>query len=140
MTHSPEPWRIVPREPSGAAPIILDANGEIVELEPHNEDWTIANWPRIVACVNACRGIRDELLPDLAILGDAPMASLLEKYLNDARDRSTGNKELMQGTPPNGYEMFGIPAMTNDGGPAFPGNLRDWFAGMAMQGTLANEP
>jgi hypothetical protein len=38
MTHSPEPWRIVPREPSGAAPIILDANGEIVELEPHNED------------------------------------------------------------------------------------------------------
>jgi hypothetical protein len=60
MTHSPEPWRIVPREPSGAAPIILDANGEIVELEPHNEDWTIANWPRIVACVNALRNWTDE--------------------------------------------------------------------------------
>lgn len=42
--------------------------------------------------------------------------------------------------------------MTNDGGPAFPFaaeyghpaacggmSLRDWFAGMAMQGTLANE-
>lgn len=27
----------------------------------------------------------------------------------------------------------------NDGGPAFPGDLRDWFAGQALAGLLTNE-
>jgi hypothetical protein len=53
--HSPEPWRLT--DPGG----ISDANGMFV-ADWRNSDLRQADLARIVACVNACRGIPNDLL------------------------------------------------------------------------------
>jgi hypothetical protein len=73
--HSPEPWKVVNDE-------LQDANGEEVIFltgEWEIEGWTMApqDLRRIIACVNACRGIPTEKLeqqlPFAAHAGPTPV-------------------------------------------------------------------
>lgn len=48
MSHSPEPWRL---DVTLVPPGVIAANGSEVD------DFLSDNWPRIIACVNACWGI-----------------------------------------------------------------------------------
>jgi hypothetical protein len=65
QTHSPEPW-LLSGDPMACrhhVTAITDAMGDYpLTLEPG--DWTLSDSDarRIVACINACRGIPTELL------------------------------------------------------------------------------
>ena len=56
MTHSPEPWEAM--NYGGGVRYIHDAkNEEINKDQYHDGEMGIGNAERIVACVNACKGI-----------------------------------------------------------------------------------
>jgi hypothetical protein len=93
MSHSPEPWRIEDRKDSDYDKYvtILDANNvEVIEGGLSGEDCcACAGHPamlpidaeRIVACVNACRGIPTEELAKYPNGLDAVGLILLREYL-----------------------------------------------------------
>ena len=62
MNHSPEPWSVDPTDQED----IHDGNGKWVVCADRYQpvDMSIENAERIVACVNACKGIPTEDLQD----------------------------------------------------------------------------
>lgn len=68
MSHSPEPWSVGAEEGSsnghiGAYRLVTAADGSLVgHLWPDANSATAENAARILACVNACRGIPTETL------------------------------------------------------------------------------
>lgn len=73
--HSPEPWRL---EDTGLPLFIYDSNTQ--EFPEGNHVAEVPNGlrdsaKRIVACVNACRGIPTEELEKLAIETDMPLVA-----------------------------------------------------------------
>lgn len=71
MTHSPEPWKRTEQVHLGTQDTwnaIRDSNGDLVidayggMYDGYYPDMSDANSARIVACVNACRGIETETL------------------------------------------------------------------------------
>ena len=64
--HTPEPWHIS-EYANGYKGWIEDAQNELVAHAPPPKSLAerYANAERIVACVNACKGINPEAVPDL---------------------------------------------------------------------------
>lgn len=72
--HTPEPWRVEPFHEKGRIFVYAEQNTSVAEVEeqfgfidtypPDCTDWALmrANADRIVACVNACAGIRADAL------------------------------------------------------------------------------
>lgn len=77
MKHTPEPW-IIEHDPDGVPYIWRDGTSHFVTKVTGVMD-TEANASRIVACVNACKGINPEAVPELlAALKD--VRDLLHPY------------------------------------------------------------
>jgi hypothetical protein len=94
MNHSPEPWFVDDRLPGWV--LIADANGtEIVEQQGEYEDsgWTFsrADAERIVAAVNACRGIGDLELA-FAAMDPRPRTFL---YINKTGPLTVSSKAVL---------------------------------------------
>jgi len=75
VNHSPEPWKALEAMPEHDVPWrIIAPNRNICIV--HKEDEAAENAQRIVACVNACKGIPTETLTDkifcLAVVGRQP--------------------------------------------------------------------
>jgi len=60
MNHSPEPWR----KANAPEEFIVDKHYDVVADADIDDEFGIANRDRIIACVNACRGIPNEELED----------------------------------------------------------------------------
>jgi hypothetical protein len=83
--HSPEPWRLISAEGEPVSPeesvdfdgvvTACDANGANLEADPYDGVGE-ADWRRIVACVNICKGIPTEELEAWAGSCDADIADL----------------------------------------------------------------
>ncbi len=59
--HSPEPWAVKETIKGEECFVGVDANGKWLESDPY-DGVSEENWRRIVACVNACKGIPTEWL------------------------------------------------------------------------------
>jgi hypothetical protein len=82
--HSPEPWKIETVGPDRRVHVsaIYDAEQQYV-LTPKPGDWTmrVGDARRIVACVNACRGLTTEELERIITAG-----GLLHKLYPNGRE------------------------------------------------------
>ena len=73
--HTPGPWRTVPFICHGSSIGIQDADGKWIGEEGYAEVQYIPRFNpeharRIVACVNACKGLQTDLLESIAMMGD----------------------------------------------------------------------
>ena len=88
--HTKDPWS-VEADPNCDAATLLDADGNDTILRGDYQDWwvTKADARRIVACVNACKGIATETLETLE-----------DKTLNELFKRNCGEYQ--------GYVVFKV--------------------------------
>lgn len=67
MKHTPEPWALR-HDPMNPNPRIFGSDGSLVVIISEGRAFakqTEANAARIVACVNSCKGINPEAVPEL---------------------------------------------------------------------------
>lgn len=77
MTHTAEPWKVWGRTVSGQKGLLIeDRHGESIALVHEGGTNDEADARRIVACVNACKGIPTDVLEHAANFGAAGIQTI----------------------------------------------------------------
>lgn len=97
--HTPEPWAIYEGESVHG---VLDSTGRHLAEMWLRKDWdSLANARRIVACVNACRGIETDLIEQMtaAVIAGNPVHEALYGAQQLTRERDEARamvRELLE--------------------------------------------